>query len=87
MVFEWDNTKAKANLLEHGVSFYEATTVLYGPLSATGDDLDHSQNESRFVTFGMSALARLLVVGHTNRGRADSYHYGPLGHKGGEKSV
>lgn len=70
MVFEWDNTKAKANLLKHGVSFYEATTVLYDPLSATGDDPDHSQNERRFVTFGMSALGRLLTVGHTERGSA-----------------
>ena len=70
MVFEWDDKKAKANLRKHGVSFEEATTVFYDPLSATGDDPDHSLDERRFVTFGMSASGRLLFVGHTERGSA-----------------
>jgi uncharacterized protein len=68
--FEWDDKKAKANLRKHGVSFQEATTVFYDPLSATGDDPDHSLHGRRFVTFGMSASGRLLVVGHTERGSA-----------------
>ena len=35
MRFEWDGEKAKQNLKKHGVSFEEAVTVFYDPLSAT----------------------------------------------------
>ena len=28
MKFEWDNSKARANIRKHGVSFEEASTVL-----------------------------------------------------------
>ena len=62
---EWDASKAAANLRKHGVSFDEAATVFLDPLSATGDDPDHSIDERRFVTFGMSSSLRLLAVAHT----------------------
>ncbi len=45
MQFEWDRGKAKANLRKHRVSFDEAVTVFYDPLSATLDDPDHSVGE------------------------------------------
>jgi len=62
--FEWSARKAAANLRKHGVSFDEAASVFYDPLSATGDDPDHSLDQRRFVTFGMSSSGRLLVVAH-----------------------
>jgi hypothetical protein len=62
--FEWNALKAAANLRRHGVSFDEASSVFFDPLSATGDDPDHSLDERRFVTFGMSSSGRLLVVAH-----------------------
>ncbi|MDQ1335105.1 MAG: uncharacterized protein QG552_2055 [Thermodesulfobacteriota bacterium] len=61
----WDPRKATPNVRKHGVSFEEATTVLRDPLSATGADPDHSIDEDRFVTFGISELGRILVVCHT----------------------
>jgi len=61
----WDPRKATSNVRKHGVSFEEATTVLRDPLSATGADPDHSIDEDRFVTFGISELGRILVVCHT----------------------
>ena len=64
MRFEWNALKATANLRKHGVSFDEAASVFFDSLSATGDDPDHSLEERRFVTFGMSASGRLLVVAH-----------------------
>lgn len=64
MRFEWNARKATANPPKHGVSFDEAASVFFDPLSATGDDPDHSQDERRFVTFGMSSSGRLLVVAH-----------------------
>ena len=70
MRFEWDASKAAANLRKHGVSFPEAASVFFDPLSATGDDPDHSLDERRFVTFGMSSSGRLLVVAHREHGDA-----------------
>jgi uncharacterized DUF497 family protein len=66
--FEWNPAKAAENLAKHGVSFPEATTVFRDPLSATGADPDHSLDEERFITFGVSTLGRLLVVAHTDHG-------------------
>ena len=70
MRIEWDARKARENLRKHGVSFEEASSVFFDPLSATGDDPDHSVEERRFVTFGMSSSGRLLVVAHAARGDA-----------------
>jgi len=68
MRYEWDARKAAANRSKHGVSFQEAATVFRDPLSQTGGDPDHSVAENRFVTFGLSARGRLLVVAHTEQG-------------------
>lgn len=68
MDFAWDVRKGAGNLGKHGVSFDEAATVFFDPLSATGADPDHSLEEQRFVTFGMSTSNRLLVVAHTQQG-------------------
>jgi len=70
MRFEWDAAKATANLRTHGVSFEEASSVFFDPLSATGDDPDHSIGESRFVMFGLSSSGRFLAVAHAERGAA-----------------
>ena len=64
MRFEWNARKAAGNLRRHGVSFEEAASLFFDPLSATGDDPDHSLDERRFVTFGMSSSGRLLVVAY-----------------------
>lgn len=67
MQFEWDREKAKKNLRKHKLSFDEAVTVFYDPLSATFDDPDHSGDEQRYITVGHSSHGRLLVVSHTER--------------------
>jgi len=65
--FEWNGRKAAANMRKHGVSFQEAASVFFDPLSVTGDDPDHSLEERRFVTFGTSSSGRFLVVAHVAR--------------------
>jgi uncharacterized protein len=70
MQFEWDPEKAKSNYGKHGVSFEEAVTVFYDPLSATFEDADHSVGEQRLITVGFSSRGRLLFVSHTERGKA-----------------
>ncbi|RUR84692.1 hypothetical protein PCC6912_15870 [Chlorogloeopsis fritschii PCC 6912] len=42
MEFEWDQSKAAANLKKHGVSFEEAKTVFDNPLAVIFDDQAHS---------------------------------------------
>lgn len=70
MRFEWNALKAAANQRKHGVTFHEAASVFLDPLSATAADPDHSQDEKRFMIFGMSSLRRLLAVAHAERGNA-----------------
>jgi uncharacterized protein len=67
MKFEWDTAKAASNIRKHGVSFDEAGSVFLDRLAVSGPDPDHSIEESRYITFGMSRLGRLLAVSHTYR--------------------
>ena len=70
MRFEWDPEKAKKNLKKHRVSFEEAATVFYDPLSATFDDPDHSLGEYRYIIIGLSSRDRLLIVAHAASGES-----------------
>jgi uncharacterized DUF497 family protein len=67
MSVEFDPDKARANLHKHKVAFTDAEQALYDPLAITIEDPD-AENEQRFVTLGMDALGRILVVVHTPRG-------------------
>ncbi|MBI4551191.1 MAG: BrnT family toxin [Candidatus Latescibacteria bacterium] len=68
VIFEWDPQKAQTNLSTHRVSFEEAMTVFYDPLSIAIADPLHSDQEDRFVIIGESLNRRVLVVVHTDRG-------------------
>ena len=70
MKFEWDKDKERRNIRKHAISFDEAVTVFYDPLSATFADPDHSIEEVRLITIGYSSQGRLFVVSHTERGDA-----------------
>jgi uncharacterized protein len=63
--FDWDPRKARRNLRKHGIDFDEATTIFADTLSITIPDPDHSADEERWVTMGLSNRQRLLVVVHT----------------------
>ena len=67
MEFEWDQTKAQNNQKKHGVSFSEASTIFGDPMELTIADPDHSQEEFRFLSIGISALGNLLLVSYTER--------------------
>lgn len=67
MKFEWDSRKAEIDLRKHGVSFDEAASIFLDSLALSGPDPDHSVGESRYITFGISRLGRLLSVSHTYR--------------------
>jgi uncharacterized protein len=65
--YEWDPKKARGNARKHRVSFDEALTVFLDPLALTFDDPDHSADEHRFLTIGLSSRGRVLVVAHVDR--------------------
>ncbi len=67
MEFEWDPNKAAVNLRKHHVSFSEAATVLGDFLSTTVPDPDHSEDEVRYITVGLSSRGRPLMVAHAER--------------------
>jgi uncharacterized DUF497 family protein len=50
------------------VAFEEAATVFQDKLSITVPDPDHSAEEDRFITVGLSNHNRLLMIAHTERG-------------------
>ena len=64
---EFDPKKAVANLRKHGVAFSDAEQALRDPNAVTIEHPD-AEGERRFVTLGLDALGRILVVVHTPRG-------------------
>ena len=62
--FEWDERKAAANAKKHVVSFDEARSVFFDDRARLIDDLDHSEDEERFILLGLSSSLRLLLVCH-----------------------
>lgn len=63
--FEWDIEKAKRNIKKHRVKFEDVATVLNDPRAVSIYDKDHSENEERWVTMGLSFNGILLIVHHT----------------------
>ncbi|PYM53217.1 MAG: hypothetical protein DMD77_27405 [Candidatus Rokuibacteriota bacterium] len=65
MGLEWDQRKSAANLRKHGIGFADAATVLHDDYAITIPE--EGPDEGRFVTTGMDALGRVLVVVYTWR--------------------
>lgn len=69
MGFEWDeDSKAGINFRKHGVRMPEAIPVFEDPYAITIADNESDPSEQRFITLGLGALGRLLVVAYTWRG-------------------
>ena len=64
---DYDPDKARLNWHKHRVRFSHAEAVLRDPQAITIEDPD-AQDEQRYITLGMDALGRVLVVVHTPRG-------------------
>jgi uncharacterized DUF497 family protein len=63
--FEWDPAKDRKNQQKHGVSLREAATIFDDLLQWTVPDPDHSIEEHRYLTTGLSKEGRLLIVAHS----------------------
>ncbi len=66
MDYQWDTGKAQTNLQKHAIDFADAVVVLEDDSAITLKD--DSSDEERFITIGMDALARVLVIVYTWRG-------------------
>jgi uncharacterized protein len=60
MRFEWDTDNQSRNLRKHGIELADAVAVFQDVRAVTVDDVGH--HEQRFVTVGMDAFGRVLVV-------------------------
>lgn len=69
MLAEWDTGKARLNLRKHGVSFADAVASLEDESALTMRDL-LSGDEERWVSMGLDALGRVLVVVYAWRGES-----------------
>ena len=67
LYFEWDENKNAINKTKHGIAFEEARSVFYDEEALVIDDIEHSEDEERFLILGLSAKANLLVVCHCLR--------------------
>jgi uncharacterized DUF497 family protein len=66
--FEWDeDDKAGRNYRKHGVRMPEAIPVFDDPYAITIVDDESDTQEQRFVSLGMGAIGRILVVVYTYR--------------------
>ena len=67
MIFEWSERKAAVNLAKHGVSFSDAATLFADALALTFVDAEHSVSEERWLSFGVTADGRPVVVSNIER--------------------
>ena len=62
--FAWDDNKNVLNQKKHDISFEEAKTVFYDENAFDFYDIDHSEDEDRFILLGLSNKVRILVVSY-----------------------
>jgi uncharacterized protein len=65
MTYQWNREKATANLRKHSIDFADAVPVFSDDLAITIPD--ERFDEERFITIGMDAFGRVLVVVYTLR--------------------
>jgi hypothetical protein len=66
MPYQWDPDKAETNRRKHGIEFADAVVVLEDESAITIEDDD--VDEDRYITIGLDAFGRVLIVVYTWRG-------------------
>jgi hypothetical protein len=67
LLFDWNEEKSRRNKQKHGLSFEDAKHAFSDENALLIHDLDHSEEESRFVLLGLDSRFGLLVVSHAYR--------------------
>lgn len=65
--YEWDEEKDQKNQHRHGLSFADALSVFDDPSLLSMYDVEHSEDEDRWITLGRNASGAVLVVVHAVR--------------------
>jgi uncharacterized DUF497 family protein len=65
-MYDWDPSKAKANIAKHGVSFETAIGIFDG-LVLSYQDNRHDYGEVREISIGAAGGVAILTVVHTDR--------------------
>ena len=73
-LFEWDRMKVARNAIAHGVRFPEAASVFFDEFAIFEPDLDHSEDENRYVVLGTSIQYEGTLSSACAPRRADSPH-------------
>jgi uncharacterized protein len=69
LVFDWDQWNVQKNEEKHGVSRLEAESTFYDPHVLLFEDRRHSSaRETRYILYGRSLEARVLMIAFTHRG-------------------
>jgi hypothetical protein len=63
--FEWNPFKARSNLRKHRISFDCAAEVVLDPLAVSVLDVEHGEDEERWVTSGKDKRGIVLILVHT----------------------
>ncbi len=72
MKFEWDENKNKLNIEKHKVSFEQAISVFCDDSAVVFQDIEHSNNEDRFIIIGKSIFEQVLFVCYCERGKDET---------------
>jgi uncharacterized DUF497 family protein len=67
MKITFDPNKAATNYRKHGIRFSDAESALFDPMALTREDMN-AEGEQRFISIGVDATGRLLVVIFSYRG-------------------
>ena len=62
MDFEWDSTKAEANLRKHGIAFRKAAQIFIDPCRQEHPDTAEDYGEDRWLMLGRLDQTILTVV-------------------------
>ena len=65
--FQWDEGNAGKNLRLHGVADFEAEQIFLDSELLVLDDIDHSEDETRYNALGVTRRGRFLHVTFTMR--------------------
>ena len=65
--FEWDFKKNSQNRKKHGIEFEDAVSVFMDENAIIYDDIDHADDEERYIILGVDSKSRILVVVHCYR--------------------
>jgi uncharacterized DUF497 family protein len=63
--FEWDERKAKSNIVKHGISFELAGTVFQDDRIVTIADVVHSIEEERWFSIGCASNGVMISIVYT----------------------